>query len=246
MKRYRKKRFARRLDQPRNYRPENGDQKQSIVISLDEFEALRLCDYEALSQVDAAQDMNISRATIQRLLQSGREKIIKAVLMHRGFKIENTIEHIKLKGENRMGIDTKEVKKIAFPTSDREHVDQHFGHTKEFCLYTVENNEVKDISFITPPPHTPGALPLFLRDQGVDVIITGGMGNRAVELFKHNAIDVILGAQGLIQANLDDFFDGDLASTLSPCDHNHGDHDHDGRPNHGMRSNNRNGSGNHH
>ncbi|MFW6298528.1 MAG: NifB/NifX family molybdenum-iron cluster-binding protein [Bacillota bacterium] len=239
MKKYRKKRFARRLDQARSYRPEGGNQVKAIVVTLDEFEALRLCDFEELSQVEAARDMNVSRATIQRLLESGRKKMIKAVLTHQGFKIENTIEHIKLKGENRMNMDTKTMKKIAFPTSDRTHVDQHFGHTKEFCLYTVEDHKVTDVSFVTPPPHKPGALPLFLRDQGVDVIITGGMGNRAVEIFKHNAIDVILGAQGLIESNLSDFFDGELVSTVSPCDHDHGDHGHEERPNHGMRSNNR-------
>ncbi|MFP4078372.1 MAG: NifB/NifX family molybdenum-iron cluster-binding protein [Candidatus Izemoplasmataceae bacterium] len=239
MKRYRKKRFARRLDQARSYRPDHGDQIKAVVITLDEFEALRLCDYEALSQIDAARDMNVSRATIQRLLESGRKKMIQAVLMHQGFKIENTIEHIKLKGENRMSMDTKTAKKIAFPTSDKKHVDQHFGHTEAFCLYTVEDNQVKDVSYVTPPPHKPGALPLFLRDHGVDVIITGGMGNRAVELFKHNKIDVILGAEGSIEKNLNDFFDGDLVSTVSPCEHDHGDHGHEKRPNQGMRSNNR-------
>lgn len=234
---HRKKRFARRLDQARHYRPDNGDQEHAIVVSLDEFETMRLCDYELLSQVDAAKDMNVSRATIQRLLQSGRQKITKAVLTHRGFRIENSIEHIKLKGENRMGIDTKNVKRIAFPTSDRKHVDQHFGHTESFCVYTVKDNRVIDTDYLTPPPHKPGVLPLFLRDQGVDVIITGGMGNKAVDLFKHNNIDVILGARGPIEQNLEEFFGGDLESTVSPCSHDHGDHSHESRPNHGTRSN---------
>lgn len=238
---YRKKRFARRLDQPRCYRPLKGKQEKSISITLDEFEAMRLCDYDEMSQVDAAEDMNVSRATIQRLLQSGRKKVITAVLTHQGFNIENTIEHIKLKGENRMPMNAKTMKKVAFPTSDRVHVDQHFGHTNEFCIYTLENNEVKEVFFVTPPPHKPSVLPLFLRDAGVDVIITGGMGQRAVDLFKQHEIDVILGAQGTIQDNLEDYFGGDLVSTVSPCEHNH-DHDHKhkdtqhSRPNQGMRT----------
>jgi predicted DNA-binding protein (UPF0251 family)/predicted Fe-Mo cluster-binding NifX family protein len=239
---YRKKRFARRLDQPRCYRPLKGEQSKAISITLDEFEAMRLCDYDGLSQVEAAEDMTVSRATIQRLLQSGRKKVVSAILTHQGLNIENTIEHIKLKGESRMSMNEKTTKKVAFPTSDRNHVDQHFGHTNEFCIYTVKDNEVKDVSFVTPPPHKPAVLPLFLRDLEVDVIITGGMGQRAVELFKHNGIDVILGAQGKIARNLEDYFDGELLSTVSPCEHNH-DHDHQhgdnhpNRPNQGMRSN---------
>ena len=73
----RKKRYARRLDTNRFYKP-LGIKKsdlQTNIINLDEFEALRLCDYEGLSQIEAASDMRVSRATIQRLLLSGRKKI---------------------------------------------------------------------------------------------------------------------------------------------------------------------------
>ncbi|MCF7926262.1 MAG: DUF134 domain-containing protein [Candidatus Izimaplasma sp.] len=226
MKKYRKKRFARRLDKARRYTPEAGNKSSTTKISLDEFEALRLCDYEEASQIDAARDMRVSRATLQRLLYSGRKKIIESILLNNSFEIENNIEHIKLKGESKMNMGNKQIRKIAFPTSDRKTVDQHFGHTKEFCIYTIDKENITDISFVTPPPHKPGVLPLFLRDQAVDMIITGGMGKRAIELFKHNQIDVILGASGTIEENLEDYFDDELKSTNSSCDHHHGDHSH--------------------
>ena len=53
------------------------------------------------------------------------------------------------------------------------------------------------------------------------MIITGGMGGMAVNLFKEKGVDVILGATGSIDENLNTFVSGDLASTGSVCDHSH-------------------------
>jgi len=60
-----------------------------IEINLDEFEAIRLCDHEGRSQISAADKMSISRGTIQRLLESGRYKIINAILNNNALKINN-------------------------------------------------------------------------------------------------------------------------------------------------------------
>lgn len=192
-------------------------------INLDEFEAMRLCDLEGLSQTEAASDMEVSRATIQRLLLSGRKKIIEAMLTNKGIRIENDIENIKLKGENKMNFAEKETRIIAFPTSDRMTVDGHFGHTKEFALYEVKGKQIVSKNFVTPPKHEPGVLPRFLGEQGVNVIITGGMGKMAVNLFNNQNIDVILGANGNLAHNLEEYIGGSLASTGSSCDHNHGE-----------------------
>jgi len=221
----RKKRYARRLDTNRFYKP-LGIKKsdlQTNIINLDEFEALRLCDYEGLSQIEAASDMRVSRATIQRLLLSGRKKITEAFLENKAIEIKNDILNIKLKGENRMNKEEKNVRIIAFPTSDRVTVDGHFGHTKEFALYQVEGQNINNVTYVTPPPHEPGVLPRFLGEQGIDVIITGGMGQMAINLFNQQNIDVILGAKGRIELNLKEFVGGFLTSTGSSCDHNHGD-----------------------
>lgn len=51
-----------------------------VLLPLDELEALRLCDGEGLSQAEAGQEMNISRGTVQRLVKSGRKKIIDALV----------------------------------------------------------------------------------------------------------------------------------------------------------------------
>ena len=58
-------------------------------IEADEFEAIRICDYEGLSQIEASILMNISRSTIQRLLNSGRKKIIDSFLNEKIIVIKN-------------------------------------------------------------------------------------------------------------------------------------------------------------
>ncbi len=222
----RKKRYARRLSDERLLKPV-GIEVTSVKINtlnLDEFEALRLVDYEGLSQIDAADDMRVSRATIQRLLQTGRKKITESILLNKAIEVKNDIKDIRLKGENKMNKEDKNKKIIAFPTSDRITVDGHFGHTKEFALYTIEGTIVKNVKFVTPPPHEPGVLPRFLGQNGIDVIVTGGMGQMAVNLFNQQNIDVILGAKGSIEQNLSEYIGGILESKGSSCDHKHGEH----------------------
>lgn len=226
MQNTRKKRCARRLDNSKKFIPETGITTEIVALDLDEFEAIRLCDYENLSQIDASKSMGVSRATIQRLLLSGRKKIVDAFLHNKIISINNKTENIILKGENNMTRDNSKPYIIAFPTSDKITVDEHFGHTKLFALYTVLNNEITEINFVTPPPHEPGVLPRFLAEKNANVIVTGGMGRMAINLFKANDIDVILGASGTLEENIKDFLHGDLESTGSACDHHDGEHHH--------------------
>jgi predicted DNA-binding protein (UPF0251 family)/predicted Fe-Mo cluster-binding NifX family protein len=221
----RKKRYARRLSSKRLLKPVGIESSNLEVntLNLDEFEALRLVDFEGLSQIDAAEDMRVSRATIQRLLITARKKITESILLNKAIEVKNDIKDIKLKGENKMNKQDKNTKLIAFPTSNRSTVDGHFGHTKEFAIYTIEGTEVKSVNYVTPPPHEPGVLPRFLGENGIDVIVTGGMGQMAVNLFNQQNIDVILGAKGTIEQNLNEYVGGILESTGSSCDHNHGD-----------------------
>jgi len=121
------------------------------------------------------------------------------------------------------------MKKIAFPTNDRLTVEEHFGHCSEFVIFNVKNGEIVNSEFVTPPPHAPGVIPNFLGGLGIHTIITGGMGQMAINIFKNNNVEVILGATGDIKANLQVYLGGELESTGSACSHHHGeDHGHNG------------------
>lgn len=70
----------------------------------------------------------------------------------------------------------------------------HFGHCQMFALIDVERNEITNTKFLEPPPHEPGILPKWLGQQGTNVVIAGGMGRRAIDLFNQAGITVITGA----------------------------------------------------
>jgi len=113
--------------------------------------------------------------------------------------------------------------KVSFPTNDRNSVEEHFGHSKEFVIYEVIDNKISKFEYVTPPPHAPGVIPNFLNSLGVNVIITGGMGQKAVDMFKAKDVEVILGATGKIEDNLNEYLNGSLESGGSVCSHNHND-----------------------
>jgi len=223
------KRYARRLDGHRTFKPAGipKSQLEVNIMGLDEFEALRLVDYEGKSQIEASTEMQVSRATIQRLLLKARKKVVDSILNNHSLEIHNEIANIKLKGENNMDIEAKEMKRIAFPTNDKSTIDGHFGKANEFAVYTVKDTEIIAVTHITPPPHAPGVVPKYLKDNEIDVVITGGMGHKAIKVFEHNGIDVILGAKGRIDVNLSEYLGGFLSSKESSCSHNHTEHKHE-------------------
>ena len=106
--------------------------------------------------------------------------------------------------------------------SENGIVSQHFGHCEGFTTYDVEDGKETVKGFLQSPGHTPGVLPVFLSENGVNVIIAGGMGERAQMLFEHNGIDVIVGAAGTCDDAFDTYSKGELKSTASFCkDHDH-------------------------
>jgi uncharacterized protein len=90
MGRCKKNRCCRTLPGERLFKPAAVPMSQLIIkeVEADEFEAMRLCDIEEKSQIDAAAAMKISRGTIQRLLSGGRKKIITALLEQHVIKIK--------------------------------------------------------------------------------------------------------------------------------------------------------------
>ena len=109
--------------------------------------------------------------------------------------------------------------KIAIPTAEGK-LAMHFGHCEKFTIVEIENNEIIKKEDLTPPTHEPGVLPKWLGDLKVNVIIAGGMGVRAQDLFKANNIEVIIGAPAV---DVEDLIKAHLAGTLvtgdNVCDH---------------------------
>jgi ATP-binding protein involved in chromosome partitioning len=96
----------------------------------------------------------------------------------------------------------------------------HFGHCDQFALIETREGEIKGKTVHTPPPHEPGVLPRWLHEMGANVIIAGGMGSRAQQLFNENGIKVVTGApmdtpESLVHQYLTD----NLVTGANVCDH---------------------------
>ena len=71
----------------RRFSPDHGD-GDCVLMSVEELEAVRLCDLEGLEQQDAALRMNISRGTLQRVLYAARKNMAEALVMGKTLTIK--------------------------------------------------------------------------------------------------------------------------------------------------------------
>lgn len=117
----------------------------------------------------------------------------------------------------------KEMMRIAI-AGEGTNVTEHFGHCSDFLIFDVENGKIAKEDSIPNPGHKPGFLPNFLADHGVNVIISGGMGGGAVEIFNERNVEVVVGASGDARAAAESYLKGDLKTTGSVC-HEHQHHD---------------------
>lgn len=110
--------------------------------------------------------------------------------------------------------------RIAIPLTDGK-LSAHFGHCEQFAVIDVdENKKMKEKTLVSPPQHEPGVLPKWLAGMQVNLIIAGGIGSRAQQLFKENQIDVLCGAPSDTPENIvDAYINNNLATGDNVCDH---------------------------
>ena len=110
--------------------------------------------------------------------------------------------------------------KIAVPTAEGK-LCMHFGHCEKFVIVEVDDQKhIVSKEEVVPPPHEPGVLPKWLHEKGADVIIAGGMGMRAQQLFQQYGIQVVVGAPAdHPQTVVMDWLKGTLMTGTNVCDH---------------------------
>ena len=111
--------------------------------------------------------------------------------------------------------------RIAIPLAGGK-LSQHFGHCQCFALIDVdpEAKTVLGKQEVEAPEHQPGLLPRWLAERGAKLIIAGGMGRRAQNLFQQNGIEVVVGAPAQApEVLLDAYLNGTLQAGENLCDH---------------------------
>lgn len=111
--------------------------------------------------------------------------------------------------------------KIAIPVANNK-LSMHFGHCEQFYLYQVDEKtkEIGEVQKLTPPPHEPGVLPRWLKEMDADMIIAGGMGQSAQNMFSQSGIKVFVGAPVKGPEDIvKDYLEGKLTLGSNTCDH---------------------------
>jgi predicted Fe-Mo cluster-binding NifX family protein len=125
--------------------------------------------------------------------------------------------------------------RIAFSSEDQNGLDSrishHFGRCPHYTLVDLDGETVQSVQSIANPfqQHQPGMVPEFIHNQNVNVMVSGGMGRRALDFFAQYGIEVATGADGTVQDALSAYLNGTL-NGAQPCrdsvEHEHGHHHH--------------------
>jgi predicted Fe-Mo cluster-binding NifX family protein len=123
-------------------------------------------------------------------------------------------------------------KRIAVSANDNRGlesaVSDHFGRCPYFVIAEIKENVIKSVKAIDNPfyhSHQPGQVPAFIHSHQVDVMLTGGMGHRAVDFFQQYGIQPVTGAAGTVHQTLHRYLNGEL-SEVQPCPESQQHHGH--------------------
>ena len=211
----------------RSFSPDDITADESVRMTVDEYEAVRLLDVEGLTQEACADRMNVARTTVTAIYDSARKKIADAIvhgkrLLIAGgcceFALTEIDQNIMEKGSDTMRIAV---------TYENGEVFQHFGHSEQFKLYDVENGKIVGEQVVDTNGSGHGALAGFLQAAKVDALICGGIGMGAQMALADAGIRLYAGVQGFADAAAKALAEGTLNyDPDARCDH-HGHH-HDG------------------
>lgn len=207
---------------------------ETVVLTVDEYEVIRLVDYEKKTHEQCGALMDISRTTVTEMYENARYKIADSLVNGKELRIAGgnyrlccgaaraccqkkcrwaagipapgqTAEHPQrvtqgTAPENSAGIFCGDKKgdhemRVAV-TYDNGTIFQHFGHTEEFKLYDIENNEIVGEQVVPTMGSGHGALAGFLAAKGVDALICGGIGGGAQNALAQAGIRLFGGVSG--------------------------------------------------
>ena len=206
------------------FSPEGEASGEPVVMTLDEFETIRLLDREGLTQEQCAGRMGVARTTVTAIYESARRKLAEALIDGRVLRLgggsyrlsPQGTEGITQKGADRM--------RIAVCYENGE-VYQHFGHTEQFKLYDVEDGKIASEQIVGTNGSGHGALAGFLKAAQADALICGGIGMGAQTALAEAGIRLYAGVSGSADAAAKALAEGTLAyDPDAKCDH----HEHHG------------------
>jgi len=235
------------------FAPDGIAANETVFLSVDEFEAIRLIDCEGKTHEQCAAQMDVSRTTVTEIYERARKTLADAVV--NGKRIEISGGRYRICGgsaqeacgkpcqnaeryrkefaarEERLRKE-QDTMRIAV-TYENGQIFQHFGHTEYFKLYDVEGNTVTKSEVVSSAGSGHGALAGLLKGLAVDVLICGGIGGGAQQALANAGIRLYGGVRGdadaAVQALLTDAlsYDPNVHCDHHGHEHHHGQHGHD-------------------
>ncbi len=247
------------LPQTLEFHPaQEGPDNTPVLLTVDEYETIRLIDLEGLSQEQCSQRMEVARTTAQKIYDSARRKLAQGLVEGRPLRIEGG-QYRLCDGEDGpcgSGDCFKQRLQKHYHTSKGESVMriavtyengmifQHFGHTEQFKVYDVAEGKVVSSQVVGTNGNGHGALAEVLNALQADVLICGGIGGGAQMALASVGIQLFGGVSGSADAAVEALLAGQLSYNPNvQCSH-HGEHHHHegGCGSHGCGSH---GCGNH-
>ncbi|MDD6681912.1 MAG: DUF134 domain-containing protein [Clostridiales bacterium] len=242
MSRPRKCRLVCALPSTREFIP-NCDQAfaDSVTLSIDEYETIRLIDFEDCSQEQCSRQMGVARTTVQQIYASARKKLAEALVEGCGITIEggdyqlcdgspshgkcshcprHTQHHQTndLQGGNHMRIAV---------TYENGLIFQHFGHTGAFKIYDIEDGKIARSMVVNTQGSGHGALAGMLAQLQVNALICGGIGGGAQTALSQAGIKLYGGVKGsadlAVAALINNRLNYDPNAKCDHHDHQHGE-----------------------
>ena len=223
------------------FEPQGITYGEQVILSVDEFEVIRLIDLEHLNHEETANKMNVARTTVTTIYERARTKLADAIVNGKFLVIEGG--HVHLQSDiidYNIGTNTYKGDKIMriAVTYDNGDIFQHFGKTSQFKFYDVEDGKIITSQVVDTNGAGHGALAGFLTTNNVDTLICGGIGGGAQQALADADIKLFGGVSG----NADEAIDLLLKDELKfnpevKCNH-HGEHHHHegGCGNHGCHN----------
>jgi len=218
---------------------ETAEEKAPILLTVDEYETIRLIDREGFSQEACGDRMGVARTTVQLIYASARKKLSEMLVDGKPLQIAGGDyrlcdgaedcgqklcykQHYYKQYEKPKG-DT--IMRIAV-TYENGSVFQHFGHTQQFKVYDVQDGKIISSEVVDTMGSGHGALAGVLTALHADVLICGGIGGGAQMALAAAGIQLFGGVSGSADAAVEALVAGNLQYNPNVRCNHHGEHHH--------------------
>ncbi len=200
---------------------------ETVMLTLDEFETLKLLDHEGLTQETCAARMGVARTTVTAIYENARKKLVGAIVEGKRLSIAGgniEIDRERNQFDVDMNVKGDKTMRVAI-TYDNGQVFGHFGRTEQFKVYDIEDGKITNSQIIGTNGEGCGALAGILNIAEVDALICGGIGGGAQMALIEAGIKLYAGASGNVDDVIEAFINGTLdAGSEANCSHHEHEH----------------------